>query len=225
MKSYLFAAVALLTLSNVASAADVVTEAPTVYNWSGAYVGLHAGYAWGRTEYSDGDDVIFGEVPELRDNPEGFLGGIQAGYNWQNGAIVYGIEGDLSFGNVDGHRLLLTSSGDAEFDEEMRMLGTVRARVGYAFDNVLPYITGGFAAGNFKLEGAGSGDTTTNVGWTIGTGVEVGLTEKLSLKAEYLYADLGKEDFRITNSPAGSPKSAAFDAEIHTARIGLNYRF
>ncbi|WP_292344948.1 outer membrane beta-barrel protein [Mesorhizobium sp.] len=75
------------------------------------------------------------------------------------------------------------------------------------------------------MRGAGFGDSTTNFGWTVGTGLEVGLSETLSLKAEYLFADLGKEDFGVANSVAVIPLNAAFDAKIHIVRIGLNYRF
>ncbi|WP_181170224.1 MULTISPECIES: outer membrane protein [unclassified Mesorhizobium] len=225
MKSIILAVTMLAGFATGAVAADTVDGLPvsSIYNWSGAYVGGHAGYAWGRTKYND--PLVFDEISFLRKDGDGFLGGVQAGYNWQDGAVVYGIEGDVSFGNVKGHRFLVTAYGPANYDETLRVFGTFRGKVGYTFNSILPYVTGGFAVANYKLEGAGGSTTTTNLGWTIGGGAEIGLTEKISIKGEYLFADVGKEDFSLANAPDVVPFPGKVSAEIQTLRIGINYRF
>jgi len=94
--------------------------------------------------------------------------------------------------------------------------GTVRARLGYAFDRVLPYVTGGLAWGNNKITANGVSQSNTSTGWTAGAGVEYALTNNWTARAEYLYMDLGKSGFQAVGD-AGLTAS--------TARLGVNYKF
>ena len=157
LKRHLLASVGLiaLTVAGSASAADVNIARPqpaAVWNWSGIYIGAHGGYGWGRDPFSD---VIFsGKAPLNGVNSNGFVGGFQAGANWQVGSWVGGLEIDLSATGIKGSSstsstlilgtdsLTTTLKQTDKFD----LLGSARARLGYlVLPNVLLYGTGGLA--------------------------------------------------------------------------------
>jgi len=185
---------ALAALATTAFAADLPVyqqpqEAVVVspaYDWTGLYVGALAGYGWGDAQGSN--------------NPDGVLLGGTLGYNAQFGQFVAGLETDLAWSNLDDH------------DYELDYLGTVRGRLGWAFDRFMPYVTGGLAYGRTDF----NHDHDTNVGWTLGGGVEAAIDQNWSVKAEYLYVDLGHVD-------AGDEGSSHFNA--HTVKLGVNYKF
>lgn len=219
----LILALALLTPGiSGAFAADVLVSEPSAYSWSGVYAGGTVGYGWGKSHH-------FTEtIPFSTDKftTDGALGGITLGYNYQVDRWVFGAEADLSFADIHGKTGSNASWGCEATGCETKVdwFGTVRARVGMAFDTTLPYVTGGLAYGHVKgyIEGdpVYSGDAT-RAGWTLGAGVEHAFTDHLSLKAEYLYVDLGKID--IENF--GSDGQGYADAKFSTVRIGLNYKF
>ena len=217
MKSILLATVAILALGVVpASAADLQrrpvmpAKAPAyiapVYNWSGFYAGINGGGGWGGSEFSA--PFASGSF----DTSGGLVGGT-LGYNWQVNQIVFGLEGDIDWSNIRGS----AGCGGTTCETRNDWLSTVRGRFGYAFDRFLPYVTGGAAFGNVKTDIAGIGSSNnTKTGWTVGGGVEYGLGGPWSIKAEYLYVDLGSSDSVLGSS-----------ADFHTniVRAGLNYRF
>ncbi|MGE0240717.1 MAG: outer membrane protein [Parvibaculaceae bacterium] len=160
---------AVLTAGTTAEAADV--EAPAIYDWSGFYAGVHAGYGWGDGGGVDFDEFFapgFGEIgdgavaagyPEtIGKDLEGMLGGGQVGYNIQTDRLVIGIEADLSYlgmdekestafpGGIGGNVLL--EPGTASVRQSLDYLGTARLRLGYALDRTLLYVTGGLAYGD-----------------------------------------------------------------------------
>jgi outer membrane immunogenic protein len=199
---------ALLAVPFAANAADmraptykapayVVSSAPS---WTGLYVGLNAGYAFG-----DADWTGFAASP----SPTGFLVGGTLGYNLQTGSWVWGIEGDLAWANIDDSVGARTS--------EITWFGTARGRIGYAgWGSMMPYITAGAAfAGVENSIGAASVDDT-RIGWTAGLGLEYMVWSNWSVKLEYLYADLGTAD---------GPAATSVDMTANTVRAGLNYRF
>ena len=110
--------------------------------------------------------------------PSGFAGGVQGGYNWQNGPWVFGLEADIQ----------ATGANDtfAPWKFSNPWFGTVRGRAGYALNNILFFGTGGLAFGELRGETFGLSETHTNAGWTVGVGAEVGLTQNWSAKIEYL---------------------------------------
>ncbi len=174
--------------------------APPVFSWTGFYIGANAGYAWGSGT---------GAADAYGLNPDGWLGGGQVGYNYQfQNNVLVGLEADVDAANIS------SSSGLAS--SKLDYFGTVRARLGYAFDRVLPYVTGGLAWGNNKITGLGYSQSNTSTGWTAGAGVEYALTNNWTAKAEYLYMDLGKSGFDSIGD-AGLTAS--------TARLGVNYKF
>jgi len=231
MKKFVAAAVLALASIRPAMAADIAEETVIVdpaYDWSGVYVGAQAGYGWGNNEYS-----ALGSTTDF--DSDGFVGGLTVGANWQSGAFVYGVEADVSYSDVDGD-LLGPDTGfipcaDAGCTADIEWFGTGRARLGYAIDNLMPFITGGFAVG--RLEGTAdyqgcdlpSGSTcsygSTEFGWTAGIGVEWGLTQQISVKAEYLHIGFGTPDFN--NAVTGDAQ--ADDIALDIVRIGVNYRF
>ncbi len=185
--------------------------APFAYDWTGVYVGINAGYAWG--EYGVGDPDFGG----FSMDGDGALIGGTVGANWQVDQFVFGIEGDLSWADMDGST---APAPGVVVNAENKWFGTVRGRLGFAVDQILIYGTGGaaFTSVDAEIPGLGS-DSNTHVGWTLGAGIEAALTENISAKAEYLYADFGSEDYTI----GGAITEVDYDA--HVVRAGLNYRF
>jgi outer membrane immunogenic protein len=209
------AALAGLTIVSAAQAADLPRRATmpakapiyaAPYSWTGAYLGINGGYGWG-----SGDNTVPFSTGSFDVNG-GVVGGT-LGYNFQSGAAVFGLEGDIDWSGIKGS----TACGGTSCETSNTWLGTARGRLGYAAGNFLPYITGGAAFGNIKNSIAGFGDASdTKLGWTVGGGVEAAINGPWSAKVEYLYVDLGSGA-----TVAGS------DTKFHTnlVRAGLNYRF
>jgi outer membrane immunogenic protein len=210
MKKILLASVALFGFAGAASAADLparaappapVIAAVPVFTWTGFYVGVNAGYGW-----NTNDSFVFNGVRFDLDDEGGFVGGAQAGYNYQIGSFVVGLEGDIQYADFGGDDRF-DFDGDGILDDDFNnsdWFGTVRARAGVAFDRALIYATGGFA---FADDASG---------WTVGGGLEYAFTNNLSAKIEGLYVNLDQDDnFLDIND----------DAEFGVVRAGLNFRF
>lgn len=213
MKRLILAACAGLlavTMATPSSAADLgprpIYKGPAfvapIFTWTGFYVGINAGYGFGSSNWDPGPNP----------DTDGFLIGGTLGYNLQTGSFVWGIEGDLDYSAMKG------SSGGVE--TKMPWFGTVRGRIGYAFDRFMPYVTGGAAFGEIKMDPGVGSDKETKVGWTIGAGLEWVFLANWSAKIEYLYADLGE-------ASCGAAACAGTDVSFKTSIIrgGLNYRF
>jgi outer membrane immunogenic protein len=174
-----------------------VTATPfTAYNWNGAYVGLNLGYQWGT-------------VSNLPAKPQGINGGLQAGYNWQTGQLVLGVETDLQLSSAD--------DTFAPFKFSNPWFGTLRGRAGMSFNNILLYATAGLAYGDGRVDFGNLSEIHTTVGWTGGAGIEVGITQNWSAKAEFLYVDLSDHSYVLTGTNS-APASSVL-------RLGVNYRF
>jgi outer membrane immunogenic protein len=197
---------AVLTLAGMAQsakAADLPYNQPytvnqplNAFSWAGPYLGGNLGYEWG---------TVSNNVTK----PSGFAGGVQGGYNFQNGPWVFGIEGDLE----------LTGANDtfAPWKFSNPWFGTVRGRAGYAFNNILFYGTGGLAFGELRGETFGLSESHTSAGWTLGVGTEFGLAPNWSAKLEYLYVDLSDNNFAITG--------VSNNYRFGVIRAGVNYHF
>lgn len=220
-----------------AHAADLTYEpapvaAPVVFNWTGFYIGVHGGIGGGNFDsslYYSGEDYW----GDFSDNAFGAFGGVQVGYNYQFATNwVAGVEADFAASGINAKHDENYSDGYFENTEgKVDWFGTLRGRIGYAWDNVLFYGTGGAAYGKVKLSSSYgySGDTydsfsdsETKWGWTVGAGVEYGVTKNITLKAEYLYVDLGSIN---SNVDFGDYSNASLDAKFHTLKAGLNYKF
>lgn len=183
----------------------------SVYNWTGFYLGLNGGGGWGDSHWSG-----FG----VSNSPSGGMFGVTAGYNWQGmgNPWVFGLEGDIAWTGIDGS----ATCGGAACETRNNWLGTVRGRVGYSWNRFLPYVTGGMAFGDVEARRAGfSGSSDTNVGWTIGGGVEGVIVGNWTAKLEYLYADIG--DTGCSAAACGTATNA--DLQLSVFRAGINYRF
>lgn len=226
MKRLVLATAGLLALGAAAAnaadlprrAAPMPTKAPAyapVYNWTGLYIGINGGGGWGRSTWSNP------AVGSIGFNTSGGLIGGTLGYNWQVNQAVFGLETDLDWTNIKGSSASAVCGGAAVTCETKNSyLGTVRGRLGYAFDRWLPYITGGLAYGDIKANATGFGtNSTSRAGWTLGGGLEFAVAGPWTAKVEYLYADLGKASCSFC--VAGT--DVKFNANI--IRGGVNYRF
>ncbi|HBY31299.1 MAG TPA: porin family protein [Bradyrhizobium sp.] len=218
MKTFLLAtaatAAALAAFGATAQAADLGSRgyyqkapapvyAAPLYNWTGFYLGGHLGGAF------SGNNSFNGLA--LSNSDARFMGGVQAGYNFQNGSPwVFGIEADIQGTTADDRF--------APWKFSNPWFGTVRGRAGYAVNNVLFYATGGLAFGELRGETFGVSETHTNAGFTVGAGAEMGFAPNWSAKIEYLYVDLANSNFTITG---GASNGYSFSL----VRAGINYHF
>ena len=215
MKKILLTTTALIALGIApAAAADLAarpyTKAPAaaiaINNWSGFYLGAMGGYA---KENAD-NFALSG----------GFAGGT-AGYNWQTGNVVLGLEADGAWADVGA---TVGIPGLASADYTIRSMGTVRGRVGYAFDQVLLYGTGGYAWSDNRLSttllGLSISDSQFHSGWTVGAGVEVMFAPKWSVKAEYLYRSFEGQTY---STVAG--RASVGTINLNSVQVGVNYHF
>ncbi len=218
-----------------ASAADLPVYVPPppapVWSWTGPYAGLHVGAIDGDIDDNfdvEGDDIA--EVPADSMDPNGIMGGLQAGYNFQFDSIVLGVEGDISFGDVDDVIYPSLFSPSGRIESQIDWMATIRARVGWAWDRTLFYATGGMAFTDLKIKvdddlaGFNDSDKNSYFGWTVGGGVEHAVSDSISLKAEYLYADFGKESYSFSDTQFPDVKG---DVKLttHTFRVGVNWLF
>jgi outer membrane immunogenic protein len=188
------------------------SEYSQAYNWTGFYLGLNGGGGWGESHWQGiGRDDLSG----------GLVGGT-AGYNWQFGQAVVGLEGDMDWAHLSGtNNSALCPGGSCSTSDSW--LSTVRGRVGYAFDRFLPYVTGGLATGDIRAAAPGlPGGSSTNAGWTVGGGVEVALPGNWSAKAEYLHVDLGAFNCGVDCGGAPNENVSMHD---NVFRAGVNYHF
>lgn len=212
-----------------------IVEAPAAFNWTGFYIGVHGGVGGGDIDTTFTNE--FGDYSNTwSDNAFGGFGGAQIGYNWQfSPNWVAGVEADIAASGVKAS--FDANYGDVDYSEyvetKIDWFGTLRARVGYAWDNLLVYGTGGAAYGDVKIssgfndEGfiSDSSFSDTKWGWTAGAGVEYGITQNITLKAEYLYVDLGSIGYDGLNGISEDIGHTDADIAFHTLKAGLNYKF
>ncbi|HSI40589.1 MAG TPA: outer membrane protein [Xanthobacteraceae bacterium] len=213
MKKILGSGVVAASLLSAAPAfaADIAQPAPypvqapivatPVFDWTGFYLGANGGYGWGSgSAYAD----------QLGIKQDGWFGGGQLGVNYQFGNnVVLGAEADIAASDfqdsVDG------------VSSKLDYFGTVRGRLGYAFGNVLPYVTGGFAWGHNEVSFDGLSSDKTLTGWTAGAGLEYAVTNNWTVKAEYLYMDLGDAYYDSIGANVGVTENLG--------KVGVNYKF
>jgi outer membrane immunogenic protein len=218
VKKILLTTTALIALGMApATAADLAkrpyTKAPAaaiaINNWTGFYVGAMGGYA---QENTSGANEISG----------GFAGGT-LGYNWQTGNFVLGVEADGAWADVGAR---VGNPAIAAVETRIRSMGTVRGRVGYAFDQVLVYGTGGYAWADNRITlsalNVSISDSQLHSGWTVGAGVEVMFAPKWSVKAEYLYRSFDSQTYFAGIAPPGL---ASGTINLNSVQVGVNYHF
>jgi outer membrane immunogenic protein len=226
-------------------AADLPRPGPALYapptavravaDWTGFYLGGNVGAAMAR----DHSDFSAGGVPFASADTSlwGAAGGVQGGFNWQSGPLVLGAEGDFQWSNLKGtisaQCTPCAPAANASLEHDVDWFGTARARLGYAADGWLAYVTGGYAFGRVALKGTatGAGATTTLTqnatpsGWTLGAGTEVAFAPHWSAKLEYLYVDLGAVTNTIVVGGAVPSLTDHGRVQMNVMRAGVNYRF
>ncbi|TCR91927.1 outer membrane protein [Rhizobium sp. BK376] len=192
--SSIFATFVAVAAFAPAMAADAVTAPPAppiaeqvpVFTWTGPYAGIRGGGSW-----VDGDFDFPGGSASQHFNG-GLIGGF-LGYNWQmDNNVVIGAEGDLNY-NWNKEEIVPGVDGGTDVD------GSVRARVGYAFDKTLVYATGGWQISRGYLDAGDGKETKTFNGWTLGAGVDHAFTNNIFGRVEYRYTDFGSKDIGNTN--------------------------
>ena len=223
--------------------APIFTQAPA-FTWSGFYIGANAGLAGGGGHRNPLTVTPPGTgLDKIGSGSKGAVtGGLQAGYNWQAGNLVLGIETDIQTLMSGRHRFGPAALPDgtlASGRESGQWYGTLRPRVGYAFDRTLLYVTGGLAygGGRLNLSTVDPGGNTaflrsdkTRIGWTIGSGVEYAFTRNWSTKLEYQFVNLGPDklagaEFTPGGIATGRTVTTRHENSFHTIKAGLNYRF
>jgi outer membrane immunogenic protein len=168
-----------------------------IFNWTGFYAGVHGGWGWGEANNAD---------------ISGYAVGGQIGYNYQLVSdLTFGVETDISITGIDGP----AAGGIYTTD----YIGTLRGRLGYAFDRVLLYATGGFAYAGGDLRVAGLSNDQSHYGYALGMGIEGMITPNVSVRLEYLYTDFGSRTYQTLGGPVG----VGFSSSL--LRAGVNYRF
>jgi outer membrane immunogenic protein len=257
MKKLMLATSAVIALVVVApaGAADLPVKAaslrpvvPLCAQFGGFYVGGQVGWAYYDHTWSDRDAwsaidderMLRGSV---HTSENGFIGGVQGGWNWQTNCTVFGIEVDYNWAGVEAEAFESDGETGESLDtlsvsSRLRGFGTLRTRTGLVVHNVLLYVTGGLAFANFERS-----HTLTSIdpptvetfehrhtrwGWTAGFGSEWAFAPNWSLKSEVLYARFEKEEQSFTCAQfCSEPQAFRFDHrdDVWTSRIGINYRF
>jgi outer membrane immunogenic protein len=201
--------------------------APRPFSWTGLYIGGNVGYAWGHSEHCDRADCSGGAPTFPEPDPRGVFGGVTAGYNYQFGSVVIGIEGDYNFANVKETVPSTATFGCAGgCTTELNNFGTVRGRLGYAFGTILPYFTAGVAFTEWKgsigkpvVLASGSSTETSAV---IGGGLEYAFSPGWSAKIEYLHIFDG-DTFVYAPAFCAPPGCQIKNEDVDLVRLGLNW--
>jgi len=233
----------MLVIASAAQAADPVSPEPAGVDWSGFYAGLHGGWGWADAESEYGNDAFneggapgcptsfgfFGELGCAVDlEPEGGFVGAQAGFNFvfDNGLLL-GVEGDYALASLNDSGEAGTGFFNTHVDLDIDQLASVRARLGMAMGQWLPFVTAGWGWAHADRETFNSffgtsSDSNWHDGWTVGAGAEYAINDTWSLKGEYRYYNLSEETYGV-NAIGG--EGTEVDLDLHTVQVGVNIHF
>ncbi len=236
----LFAATAALCMSENALAGDMPVKAPVykapvykarpvvVEQPTGFYIGGHLGAGWSYNSFVDHTGIFATSLGKARDTS--FLGGAQAGYNWQFATMVFGIQGDITFTDFNA-RTQAPGFPTTTFIGETKWISTLTGRVGYAWDKSLWYAKGGAAwvrdhytlngvavpVFNFKSE-------NTRSGYVVGGGVEYAFAPNFSGFVEYNYIELTGKNISLAEATTGVTTALDVYQNLHLVKVGINYK-
>ena len=249
------AAVSAIMSISAASAADLPVKAPLIappaFTWTGFYFGLNGGYGWNSTT---GDQFCITPAPASiigglgcsvsepgTLKPKGWLFGGQLGYNYQVGMFVWGIEGDIQGAQIKNTNTLnlpcclpsLLTPGTLTTTQELSWFGTVRGRLGIAWNRALLYGTGGVIFGQenrstlvvFPAVSYPALGSTTRGGWVAGAGLEYAFTNNFTAKIEGLYYDMGSQTIGFTSPLTNFTEGGTFNFKGSLIRVGANWKF
>jgi outer membrane immunogenic protein len=253
MKKILGCVALMVCLPASAMAADLAARMPVkapppvaaVFSWTGFYIGGHVGYGWGRSRTDVGlpDALDCGggaSCESIAYDTNGAFGGAYIGYNWQVNSLVFGLEAEGGYLGAKA-TVFSTIATDHRFETTYGGYGAFTGRLGFAVDRVLFYGKGGLAVAQIRNEALddfpnpdpehiGRSDTT-RFGWAVGGGMEYAITNNWIVRGEYLY--MGFDNKRVFDlgdgsggvPPATDPSPYTFRDHLHTARLGLAYKF
>jgi outer membrane immunogenic protein len=244
MKTLLSAALLVAATSVSANAADMsmpykaAPVAQSVYNWTGFYLGGTAGGGIANSSHLDPDDF---DATNTKFQ-EGFgTVGLTAGYNWQFGHTVLGIEGDFNWASVDKTNVISNDDDRGSTSRfKMDQFATIRGRAGLALDQTLIYATAGLAFAHIHntttladpTPFAQADENKWKTGLAVGAGVEFALTHNWSLKGEYMLmqfqnsnAQLNEIGTSINECGTTFPCRRNYSESVQLARVGVNYKF
>jgi outer membrane immunogenic protein len=257
VRQIILSAVALAALTGAALAADLPSRAPPpvfipppIFTWTGVYIGGQIGYQWGShnpSEYAFGGGLVSSLTGY---SPSGVIGGAHVGFNYQVQQFVFGLEGDVDGTSYSGSSSIFGAAPAlfSSYNSRINAEGSIRGRVGVAWDRALFYATGGVAFADIRTSYVSPGtpgvpaivgilfvpgipatppgfDSFSNsrVGWTVGGGVEYAITNNWSVRAEYRYTDFGRLTDPLSTTYAG------FYVRTHitdnAVRVGFSYKF
>ncbi len=195
-------------IGSSAYAADI--EPPAPYDWSGLYLGLHAGYLWGDVSIEEEEAAPGGDI-------EGFVGGALAGFNVQFDSLVLGVEGDIGWSDADGEggQILVI-----DYSYDLNWNAHIRAKAGFAFDNTLIFVAGGYAHADLDIDQEVSGGIGGGYdGWSIGGGIDHAFSDDWIGRIEYLHDDFGDKDYEE------DLEDYTADLNTDTVRAALIFKF
>jgi outer membrane immunogenic protein len=230
---------AVTAISQAAAAADIPypVKSPPLYglppSWAGFYLGGEVGYGTDGVRWHNvGSSAFFSPLDSRTfDRGGGVIGGGQAGYNFQLGRIVLGIEGSISAADFDRSFTSPYFPATDVWSSKVTWLSTATGRIGYGFDGWLPYIKGGLAAGQVDTSiqnnaaGAFSQSSAAHYGWTLGGGVEFKIAPRFSLGLEFMHTDLGRGNDISGPQPAGTTESYNVGLRSNSFMARFNYLF
>lgn len=252
MRSLLLTVAAAVAFASAAQAGDTTAPEAKIINWSGVYVGAHAGYGRGDNDWGNWFDPTYVHIPgnsypgpDASYDVGGTIAGGQIGYNWQRGRLVFGVEADVNWAEIEGSGANSPSTSlfpgsclqQTYCKTSIDAFGTFTGRLGYTIDNALIYAKGGAAWAHVTQETGYKDDpdptwnywadpSDTRWGWTLGVGAELAFAQNWSLRAEYNYIDLGSDRVQFTYAPAQTfAADAESEMQLHTFNVGLNYHF
>lgn len=196
--SLLLGAVGAISASNAADLPRRQAGSSPIFasNWAGFYAGAHLGYGNGRSRSAEFD---------------GFIGGIHAGYNVQSGSIVMGGVLDLGYSGVDYRAFTETF--------RQKWQASARARLGYSFDRFLPFVTAGLAYTTAAMKAGGAKASNGHVGYVIGIGGEMMITDRISANLQYLHYRFSAESYSVL------PAARSANIISNEIRAGISYKF
>lgn len=233
MKRFLLATTALVAFSSHLFAADLPARnspfvAPPVFTWAGFYVGGQVGYDWRSDKFrqSNGLNTFFTAKPKA----DAFGGGVHAGYQLQSSSLVYGLEADVEFANLNATTRAVIAGEDFYRSVKSTYRASLRARLGLAMGPALFYATGGAALANFKTNAgsvffnANQSGSGSRGGWTAGVGVEYMFAPSWSTRIEYRYTDFSAFS-RTADVGLATGSQARHDINGQSVRVGVSYHW
>jgi outer membrane immunogenic protein len=212
-------------------------NAPALHEWRGIYGGAHLGGAWGSSKAYDSGGTILNDYWSAA--PSGVVAGLQLGYNWRNGPLLYGAEGDIGYLGLGGSATstYVPLGYDTSTKTDSGFYMTIRGRLGVILNQWAIYATGGYIGADTKVSILGACDavltcSTASVsgsnssfrsGWTLGGGIEGEVGGPWTAKVEYLYYDLGSTNVHTTGTGITNTWKVETDGSL--VRAGLNYSF